>query len=878
MDSTYADQKILDADLDREVKRSFLEYSMSVIISRALPDVRDGLKPVHRRILYAMFEDRLTHDKPFCKSATTVGNVLGRYHPHGDTAVYDAMVRLAQSFSLRYPLIEGHGNFGNVDGDGAAAYRYTEARLARLADSMMTDIEKDVVDYDPNYDSKLKEPRVLPSRFPNLLVNGSVGIAVGMATYIPPHNLGEVIDGAIALIDNPAITIPQLMEYIKGPDFPTYATIHGVRGITEGYLTGRGRVMVRAKAAIEEHKNTHRIVITEIPYQVNKSSLVVSIADLVKDKRVEGITEIRDESGRAGMRIVIELRRDANPQVVLNLLYKFTQMQDTCAMNMIALVNGEPKMLNLKQMLMHYVKHQLDVETRRIKFDLEKARKRAHILEGLKIAIDNIDEIIALIRSCRSIPEAKQKLIDARFGFSDLQAQAIVEMPLGRLAGLEIEKIIEELNALHTFIEELLELLADEGKVYELIKSDMLEIKRRFSDDRRTEIQPYADEIMIEDLIEREMCAVTLTHAGYIKRLPADTYQTQRRGGRGITGMATKEEDFVKEIYVAGSHDFLLFFSNRGRVYIKKTYELPEAGRTAKGTNIVNILSLEQGETITAMIPVSAFDKDIESEYLTMLTKKGIIKRTALSEFENRMKKGKIAITLDEDDELLYVRHTNGTDQLLIATAGGLALRIYERAVRAMGRNARGVRGIRLDEGDYTVGMEIVDRELTKSLPVPTGDEADTEAEVAEAGEELSCPIDDVDDEGEEVIEGEAAVPTRGQAIVTITENGFGKRCDFERFTPHGRGCKGMTCHKINDKTGKLAGIAAVNEDEELMLITDNGTIIRTPVSQIPVYGRSSSGVIVMRMYDGAKIISFAKVNREEEDEDECEEKEQDGE
>ena len=643
----FPDQKIVGIEMRHEVENSFIAYSMSVIMSRALPDVRDGLKPVHRRILYAMYEDHLTYDKAFRKSATTVGNVLGRYHPHGDSAVYDTMVRLAQPFSMRYPLIEGHGNFGSVDGDPAAAYRYTEARLAKLSNEMMSDIDKNVVDFDPNFDNRLKEPRVLPSRFPNLLVNGSIGIAVGMATYIPPHNLGEVIDGTIYQMENPDCTVRDLMQFIKGPDFPTAATLYGSNGIYEAYSTGRGRVMVRAKCNIEEEK--HRIVVTEIPYQVNKSMLVESMAALVKDKRVEGITDIRDESGRDGMRIVVDYRRDANGQVILNQLYKYTQLQDTCAFNMLALVDNVPRVLNLKQILGYYIKHQEDVITRRIKFDLEKAKREAHILEGLRIATDNIDEVIEIIKKSASIPDAKEKLM-ARFSLDDIQAQAIVDMTLGRLSGLERQKVEERLAKLYALIEELTADLNDEGRIKEIIKTEMLEIKAKFADPRRTELVAAEDDIVYEDLIERHTCVVTMTHGGYIKRQPADTYSAQKRGGKGIIGMATKEEDYVEDVIAANSHALLMFFTNTGKVHTRKTYQIPEAGRTAKGSNIVNILELEAGEKVTAIISVPGFS---DKEYLFMVTKRGIVKKTLLSEFEYQRKGGKIALTLDDGDELV---------------------------------------------------------------------------------------------------------------------------------------------------------------------------------------------------------------------------------
>lgn len=804
----FPDQKIVGIEMRHEVENSFIAYSMSVIMSRALPDVRDGLKPVHRRILYAMYEDHLTYDKAFRKSATTVGNVLGRYHPHGDSAVYDTMVRLAQPFSMRYPLIEGHGNFGSVDGDPAAAYRYTEARLAKLSNEMMSDIDKNVVDFDPNFDNRLKEPRVLPSRFPNLLVNGSIGIAVGMATYIPPHNLGEVIDGTIYQMENPDCTVRDLMQFIKGPDFPTAATLYGSNGIYEAYSTGRGRVMVRAKCNIEEEK--HRIVVTEIPYQVNKSMLVESMAALVKDKRVEGITDIRDESGRDGMRIVVDYRRDANGQVILNQLYKYTQLQDTCAFNMLALVDNVPRVLNLKQILGYYIKHQEDVITRRIKFDLEKAKREAHILEGLRIATDNIDEVIEIIKKSASIPDAKEKLM-VRFSLDDIQAQAIVDMTLGRLSGLERQKVEERLAKLYALIEELTADLNDEGRIKEIIKTEMLEIKAKFADPRRTELVAAEDDIVYEDLIERHTCVVTMTHGGYIKRQPADTYSAQKRGGKGIIGMATKEEDYVEDVIAANSHALLMFFTNTGKVHIRKTYQIPEAGRTAKGSNIVNILELEAGEKVTAIISVPGFS---DKEYLFMVTKRGIVKKTLLSEFEYQRKGGKIALTLDDGDELVYVKHTSGNDDIIIATHDGLSARFGEEDVRPMGRGARGVKGMTLSDGDYIVGCAVISED---------------------------------------------------KALLTITEGGFGKRCEFDNFSAHNRGVKGVMCHGISERTGKLAGIAAVGESDDIMMITNDGTIIRTPVSGIPFYGRSAGGVIVMRLSEGSSLVNFARLENDEE-------------
>ena len=802
----FPEQKIVPVDIEKQVRQGFIEYSMSVITSRALPDVRDGMKPGQRRILYAMYEDNLTYDKPFRKSATTVGNVLGRYHPHGDSAVYGTMVRMAQPFSYRYPLISGHGNFGNVDGDGAAAYRYTEARLSKIADEMMTDIEKIVVDFVPNFDNSRKEPVVLPSRFPNLLVNGSIGIAVGMATNIPTHNLGEVIDGTLAMMDNPDITVPELMQYIKGPDFPTYATIYGTRGIREAYETGRGRIAVRATAEIEEEHR--RIVFTEIPYMVNKSMLVASVADLVKDKRIDGITDLRDESGRGGMRIVVEYRRDANPQVILNQLYKYTQLQDTCAVNMLALDNGVPRIFTLPEILKNYIAYQEGIITRRTQFDLDKALAEMHIYEGYKIAIDHIDEIIELIKKSASVSDAKANLM-ARYGLTDVQAQAIVDMTLGKLSGMERQKIEDRLAYLEARVDELRGILADEGKVKGILREELTAIKEKFSDERRTRIVEATDDIDLEDLIERHTCVVTLTNAGYIKRLPADTYTAQHRGGKGLIGMTTKEEDFIEKVVVANSHSYILFFTNNGKVYMRKVYQIPEASRTAKGTNLVNLIEMESGERVTAMIEVPSF---AEEGYLTMVTKCGIIKRTPLSEYEYQRKGGKRAISLDEGDELVFVRRTEGDTEIIIATHDGSAVRFEESGARAMGRTARGVRGIRVAEGDEVCGVALVEA---------------------------------------------------GKKLVTITENGYGKLSDFEDFrTMKNRGGKGVAAHGLSEKTGALASIATVDSEDDLMLITGEGMIIRTPVTDIPTYSRTAGGVRVMRLGEGEKIVNFAKVAR----------------
>ncbi len=831
----FKNQKIVDVQMEKEVKKSFINYAMSVIVSRALPDVRDGLKPVHRRILYAMYEDRLTYDQPFRKSATTVGNVLGRYHPHGDASVYDAMVRLAQDFNLRYTLVEGHGNFGNIDGDQAAAYRYTEARLSKMANEMLTDIEKEVVDFSPNFDNKLREPDVLPARFPNLLVNGSMGIAVGMATNIPPHNLGEVIDGTIYLMDHPEAEVQDLMQFIKGPDFPTGATICGTSGIIEAYATGRGRIPVRAKAEVQEDKN--RIVITEIPYGVNKAMMVEAMANCHKEKKIEGITALRDESGRAGLRVVVEYRRDANGSVILNQLYKYTQLQDTCAVNMLAIVGGVPKVLTLKEVLNHYITHQQEVVVRRVKFDLQKAMKEMHIFEGFKIALDNIDKVISIIRASANVSEAKVNLMNAfspedlidKFtelgdyesvgkGLSEAQATAIVEMTLGRLSGMERDKIEDRLAKLAEQVKDLTAILADPARVNQIIKDDMLEIKRKYGDERRTEIQPMEDEIILEDLIDRHTCVITMTHSGYIKRQNSDTYSAQRRGGKGIIGMTTKEEDFVEQVIAVDTHSHLMLFTNAGKVYTIKAYRVPEAGRTAKGTNIVNLLEMGEDEKITAMISVPSFD---ENEYLLFVTKNGTVKRTSLAEFAIQRKGGKIALSLDEGDELVYVRHTTGSDHVIIATRGGNAIRFDEQDARPMGRTARGVRGIRLEEGDFVAGVTLVDDSKT---------------------------------------------------LVTITERGFGKRTSFDEFTCHNRGGKGVICHNIGDKTGALAGIATVSQDDDLMMITSSGTMIRVNAGDLSQYGRSAAGVIVMRLDEDSYVVNFAKVEKQDDEEAPAEE------
>lgn len=805
--SSHAEQTIRDIRIEDEIKTAYIDYAMSVIVSRALPDVRDGLKPVHRRVLYAMYEDHLTHDKPHRKSATTVGAVLGSYHPHGDSAVYDTMVRLAQPFSLRYPLVDGHGNFGNIDGDPPAAYRYTEARMARIADEMLADIDKDVVNFDPNFDNTRTEPQVLPARFPNLLVNGSVGIAVGMATNIPPHNMREVCAACAYLIDNPECSIPELMQYIKGPDFPTYGTIYGTAGIYEAYMTGRGHIKVRAKAHFEEKKGRTAIIVTELPYQVNRSLLLENMVNLVKNKKIEGISDIRNESGRNGMRIVIEVKKEANPQIVLNLLYKYTQMEDTCGVNMLALVNGEPKVLNLKQILNYYVKHRENVITRRTQFELAKAEREAHIFEGYKIAIDNIDEVVRIIRSSASVADAKQNLMD-RFALSEIQAQAIVEMPLGRLSGLERQKIEERLEALYARIKDLKEILADENRITAIIKEDLEEVATRYGDDRRTEIVEVENEILIEDLIEKQDCVVTVTNDGYIKRLPATTYASQRRGGKGITAMGTKEEDYVRSVFVAYSHDTLLLFSNQGRMYVKKCYEIPEAGRTAKGTNLINLLQLSEGEQITAGISIRAFT---EGEYLVFLTRNGVIKRVELTEYRSRRQSGLFAIRLDEGDALLTVAKTSGSDHILCATRQGASIRFAEEDARCMGRQARGVGAISLRQGDYLVGACVI----------PGG------------------------------------VNDPAHKVITVTEGGFAKRSECEDFPLQRRYGSGVRCHAVSERTGLLAGIALTQETDDLMMITDGGMIVRTAVNEVPVYGRSAGGVIAMRLTGGAKLVSF---------------------
>lgn len=802
--------RILPIEIGHEMKKSYIDYAMSVIAGRALPDVRDGLKPVHRRILYSMSELNLTPDKPYRKSARIVGDVLGKYHPHGDTAVYFAMVRMAQDFSTRGLLVDGHGNFGSVDGDSPAAMRYTEARMSKLALELLRDIDKETVDFTPNFDESLKEPSVLPSRFPNLLVNGSNGIAVGMATSIPPHNLGEVIDATIHLIDNEDCSIEDLIQFIQGPDFPTSAIIMGKENIAEAYRTGRGKVKVRARAYIEElAKGKQQIVVTEIPYQVNKAKLVEKIAELVKDKKVEGISDLRDESNRDGMRVVIELKRDANANIVLNKLYKHSQMEDTFSIIMLALVNGEPKVLNLKQVLYHYVQHQKDVVTRRIQFDLNKAEARAHILEGLRIALDNLDEVIKLIRGSKTAQEAKEGLI-SRFNLSDLQAQAILDMRLQRLTGLERDKIEAEYAELLKKINRLREILSDERLLMNVIKQELIIIKENYSDDRRTEIKHAEGEIDMRDLIENEEVAVTLTHFGYIKRMPIDTYKSQNRGGRGISALTTREEDFIKELITTHTHSRLLFFTNKGRVYRLNAYEIPEAKRQAKGTAIVNLLQLNSDEKIATMISI---DDNSESEFLLLTTKKGIVKKTKREEFKNINKSGLIAIGLREDDELIGVKVTDGSEDVILVTQGGMSIRFNENDIRHMGRTAMGVKGITLSNNDKVVSMNL-------------------------------C--------------------SEGTELLVVSGNGFGKRTSIEEYRSQIRAGKGIKTYNINDKTGEIVGAQMVNEDDEMMIINSNGVLIRLRVNEISLFGRVTSGVKLMKTDDEVNVVSIAKIEMEE--------------
>ena len=813
-DIMFPEQHIVQSELVHEMKSSYIDYAMSVIVGRALPDVRDGLKPVHRRILYAMYEDGLTSDKPFKKSATCVGDVLGRYHPHGDASVYDAMVRLAQDFSMRYPLVDGHGNFGSVDGDPPAAYRYTEARMSKLCNEMLRDIDKDTVDWDPNFDESRKEPRVLPSRFPNLLVNGSSGIAVGMATNIPPHNLREVIDACVCILDNPEAELADLMEYIKGPDFPTKGMIMGRSGIRAAYATGRGKITVRARTEFEEFgQNRERIIVTELPYQVNKRQLIAAMAEQVRDKRLEGISDIRDETDRNGMRIVIELKKDANPQVVLNRLFAQTQMQITFGVTMLALVNNQqqPKILSLRHMLDEYLAFQEEIITRRTQYDLKKALERQHVLQGLLIAEDNIDEVIKTIRE--SYDNAKERLME-RFSLSEIQAQVVLDMQLKRLQGLEREKLEAEYEELEKRIAYYRELLSNEEMLKGVLKDELIAIRDKFGDDRKTEIQDIEDEIDIEDLIEEEQCVFTLSHAGYCKRVPASTYRSQKRGGRGVTGMTTKEEDFVEGVFSASTHDYILFFTNLGKVHRRKGYQIPEAGRTAKGTNLVNILPFEPGEKVTAGITVHEFDED----NLVFVTKNGVVKRLTLSSLNTARKAGIRALTLTEGDELIAVMKTDGDQDIMLATANGMAICFNENDVRVMGRDAAGVRGIALDAGDYVIG---------------------------------------------------AGIAEKGKQLLTVTEFGYGKRTQIEEYMrlgedgqrrPQQRGGKGLKNYNITAKTGRIAGVAIVDDSDDVMMIESGGVLIRMAAADINVYKRDTQGVILMRIEQGSRVISVERL------------------
>ena len=806
-------ENLIQVDLREIMETSFLDYSMSVIVQRALPDVRDGLKPVHRRILYTMYENALWPEKAYRKCADTVGSVLGRYHPHGDASVYDALVRLAQDFSMRYMLIDGHGNFGSVDGDPPAAYRYTEARMSKLSVEMLKDIEKDTVDFSPNYDDRLKEPNVLPSHFPNILVNGSTGIAVGMVTNIPPHNMGEVLDGVCAMVDNPDIDLDGLMQYIKGPDFPTGGIIMGRSGIRAAYGTGRGRIYVRARAEIVEKPNgRYQIVVTELPYQVNKARLIENIAELVKDKRIDGISNIDDHSDRNGMHIAIDIKREASPQLVLNHLYSLTQMQVTFGVIMLAIVDGQPKLLTLRDILQEYIKFQSEVVLRRTQFDLKKAQERAHILEGLMIALDFIDEVIAILRNSKSIPEGKVALME-RFGLDDVQAQAIVQMRLGQLTGLERTKLEEELAALRLKIADFLDIIASEARRYGIIKDEAMEMKKRFSDERRTEIAAISGEMDVEDLIPEEDCVLTLTNFGYVKRQTLDTYRTQRRGGRGISGMSRREEDVASELFIANSHDFVLFFSDRGRVYRLKCYEIPEGSRTSRGMNITNLLPLEPEERITSMLRVTKSEE--EDHFLTMVTKNAVIKRVALSAFRNVRKNGLIALDLAEDDELSWVRLTSGSDDLLVATRFGKVIRFHEADVREMGRQARGVRAIRLAEGDVVVGMSIL---------------------------------------------------RENGLVLTVSETGYGRLSNPEDYRLQHRGGMGILNYHV-EKYGNVAAIKVVDLDDDIILIADDGVIIRIEAGSIRICARPSKGVRVMKVNEGSKVITMARAPHDDEEE-----------
>ena len=819
-DIMFPEQRIVQSELVHEMKSSYIDYAMSVIVGRALPDVRDGLKPVHRRILYAMYEDGLTSDKPFKKSATCVGDVLGRYHPHGDASVYDAMVRLAQDFSMRYPLVDGHGNFGSVDGDPPAAYRYTEARMSKLCNEMLRDIDKETVLWDPNFDESRKEPRVLPSRFPNLLVNGSSGIAVGMATNIPPHNLTEVINACICILENPEAELADLMDYIKGPDFPTKGIIMGRSGIRAAYATGRGKITVRARTEFEEFgQNRERIIVTELPYQVNKRQLIANMAEQVRDKRLEGISDIRDETDRNGMRVVIELKKDANPQVVLNRLFAQTQMQTTFGVTMLALVNNQqqPKILSLRHMLDEYLAFQEEIITKRTQYDLKKALDRQHVLQGLLIAEDNIDEVIKTIRE--SYDNAKERLME-RFNLSEIQAQVVLDMQLKRLQGLEREKLEAEYAELEKRIEYYRELLSNEEMLKGVLKDELTAIRDKYGDDRLTEIQDVEDEIDIEDLIEEEQCVFTLSHAGYCKRVPASTYRSQKRGGRGVTGMTTKEEDFVEGVFTASTHDYILFFTNLGKVHRRKGYQIPEAGRTAKGTNLVNILPFEPGEKVTAGITVHEFDED----YLVFVTRNGTVKRLELASLNTARKAGIRALTLSEGDELITVMKTDGKQDILLASANGMVICFNENDVRVMGRDAAGVRGMMLDAGDYVVG---------------------------------------------------AGIAAKGKQLLSVTEYGYGKRTEIEAYLrlgedgqrrPQNRGGKGLKGYNITAKTGRIAGVAIVDDADDIMLIENGGVLIRMAAADINIYGRDTQGVILMRLEAGSRVISVDRVDREPEE------------
>ena len=819
-DIMFPEQRIVQSELVHEMKSSYIDYAMSVIVGRALPDVRDGLKPVHRRILYAMYEDGLTSDKPFKKSATCVGDVLGRYHPHGDASVYDAMVRLAQDFSMRYPLVDGHGNFGSVDGDPPAAYRYTEARMSKLCNEMLRDIDKETVLWDPNFDESRKEPRVLPSRFPNLLVNGSSGIAVGMATNIPPHNLTEVINACICILENPEAELADLMDYIKGPDFPTKGIIMGRSGIRAAYATGRGKITVRARTELEEFgQNRERIIVTELPYQVNKRQLIANMAEQVRDKRLEGISDIRDETDRNGMRVVIELKKDANPQVVLNRLFAQTQMQTTFGVTMLALVNNQqqPKILSLRHMLDEYLAFQEEIITKRTQYDLKKALDRQHVLQGLLIAEDNIDEVIKTIRE--SYDNAKERLME-RFNLSEIQAQVVLDMQLKRLQGLEREKLEAEYAELEKRIEYYRELLSNEEMLKGVLKDELTAIRDKYGDDRLTEIQDVEDEIDIEDLIEEEQCVFTLSHAGYCKRVPASTYRSQKRGGRGVTGMTTKEEDFVEGVFTASTHDYILFFTNLGKVHRRKGYQIPEAGRTAKGTNLVNILPFEPGEKVTAGITVHEFDED----YLVFVTRNGTVKRLELASLNTARKAGIRALTLSEGDELIAVMKTDGKQDILLASANGMVICFNENDVRVMGRDAAGVRGMMLDAGDYVVG---------------------------------------------------AGIAAKAKQLLSVTEYGYGKRTEIEAYLrlgedgqrrPQNRGGKGLKGYNITAKTGRIAGVAIVDDADDIMLIENGGVLIRMAAADINIYGRDTQGVILMRLEAGSRVISVDRVDREPEE------------